>query len=441
MPRLHLSMVFISPLILWSLAASAIPEQESYFKGVNITPVVEVFRSRVRLVERPFYIYHWGANADLVNSSEAQNDSGAAGVKYLKDSVGGYLGGLSQRGRSYLRMGPGLYMAADPTSTDDYGGGDPSSWNLLELKLPKGARVLDTNYDSSDFYQNIGLIYLKHLQLQKVLQSFQCPSDALFAYQNGEARSTREFLVNFLVMDYQPACAEFLKHVLSNVLKIDALAYSYSSSDFTTCSSSETRRIAFVMVGDAWLAKPDAKARLYTSRTKDNVDSRVIVESVFYELDDQYSRRSSRSRRGYTNGDLTLTGDQVTLLLQLAKERLKEKGITSPSFTVAKKKCKPDNANDCSVQLEYNDYRRNTQDSILISFKDLQMPEPEAEKVSPLKTISAKNPPAKSRSIHWNDLEGRTVHPNIQGWMQENIFNCGATSSLGLPGVGVSYSP
>lgn len=272
-------------------SAIAAGAQKVYFKGVEISPIVELFRAQMQIANKPFNLYHWGKNEKLVSSSEVQNGSASAGLEFLRKTASGFYAGLSEPGRDAGNvLGAGLYMAVDPLFTESYGGNDPRTWNLLELRIPKGFRILDL--DNNNPKPSTAVAYTTAKVTENILNTFQCDVSPMmkgyrdYLEHDPQSKVAVYFILAFLQREFQPPCAELLHHIFAEVLKLDGISYSYGSTSFRDCNdssnfNSRARRIAFVITSDKWMANAESRARLYTSETKDNVNARTEIESLF----------------------------------------------------------------------------------------------------------------------------------------------------------------
>lgn len=407
---------------LVSILAFAEPPKNFYFQGADITAFVNLFGAQMRFVEKPFYLYHWGRDRTLLRSNKAQNDSNAAGLNFLNSASQGYLEGLTQKNRGANNMmGPGLYLAIDPIVSESFGGGPRAPWKLLELRVPKGFRILDVSFYELQQMSD----RLKSTTLQQVFEKFECDVASLRDYINSASNYSSDtgFMNKFLGNDFNPTCAELIKHVFSEVLKIDGLLYGYFATTFPYCGDTidrekTSRRKALVLMSDDWMKLAGAEARLLSRRTKDNVESRKRIESLFY----------AKNSTGICWGNASeLTASQRQRLYDMAWESLKNHPDRVGIHLGQPVKHYSNDDKYCSIYIPYK-YRaagssRRQSASLKFSMEDIV--DFDHTRISTL------SPPTISPRLHWDELDGQPILPNIKTWMQENLLNCGSEDFLG----------
>lgn len=386
------------------------------YQSEDITSIVELFKSQTRVVQRPFYIYHWGVSAELRNSKAAQENASAAGLKLLRATKQGFLDGLTQPRRNDSNMmGPGLYMAVDPIQTRSYGPGE--NWSLLEIRLPLGFRMLEATTSSN------GGSTSSHNRAIEDLKKFSCPE--VDSSYDGSGEFFRQLLA---YGDIDSKCADLIRYVFSDVLKIDGFMYVYGVTNFSQCRGSDgldldSRRTAFVITSDRWVYLPGAEVQVYGSNTKDKREQRISIESLSYIAnqklyDDLFVNKDYLQ---YTEG----LGQDY--LLEIARARLPPEARYPYVSQMDRFRCGA-GSHCVSVEIGFDDSLKNPQTKTFVfGAQDL----PNLKEIAYPATITSTNPPLIEKELRWKDLEGIATLKKPEEWMRKNLFNCGSEDFLG----------
>jgi len=413
------------------------------FADANDTKVISDFLSNfVYELDQPVYVYNWFNSyghdkiwqTKLSATSSAGYDHVLSGtVKYWQsfcsknpalnppdcpktlptsDNNNNNYGG----GNMY---GPGLYLAVDPVATNEYGGG--SSWVLMQLHFPKGLRIMDIRRDGSMNFP---------LKVQRALISLGCPkewltsanySSSLGTFFNMNAAYTQQGIQTGYnqatgQMIYAPVsdqCLVSIRKVLKDDLKIEAFYYSYNGEEFKECdlpdgqssgynqngSNNVNRQGAFVLV-DPKRMKPD-DVRVFNSQTRDDVEDRLRIQSLFYKAEfdsPEIASRSFYSKQSYPNNP-------------------------GYNFSGTNNNCNWDSATQktiCKVQITLCPQAGGT-----CLYIDPPMPAP----APVMQTVISKThvPASQSyntESLLWDDLDSKAIPGDMGQWVLDNLFGC-----------------
>lgn len=254
----------MNPLVrLWALLGiffacwfSSPAKGETYeLNGTDITPVVTYFQKRIRTTNRPLAMYSWSQveyDSYFTKAHNAEED-----LDYLKSRSQVFWNKFGKKSGNYF--GSGLYLAADPVITRNYGG---KNWVLLQLKLPAGLKVFDV------LNPILGVFLLDESDAKKILASFKCDGDSASYFKNGGDKLA-------------PSCQALLQSVFRDILKVDLLGYYYMQTKFPACPAKTSMEYSFVMLRSDRLSAE--QVRYFTQKSGTNNEDRLQIQTLFMD--------------------------------------------------------------------------------------------------------------------------------------------------------------
>lgn len=330
----------------------------------------------------------------------------------------GYIG----QGNMY---GPGLYAAVDPVSTMSYGGGN-QNWVLMQIRLPKGLRILDLQRDGS---MNLPL------KVQKYLLGLNCPAawmknsaqltsmlSANETYKNGRAMFAGGD-DHIVVSD---ECLLAIRKILKDDLQIDAFAYSYQGSEFRECDlpvdgtnyyltysqsgNNPRRQVAFVIANAVRFSSDDI--RVFNSQTTDDREDRVRIQSLFYKADvDSAYRVAMRYFRSLSYPDYP--GQQVSSLYPNCNW---DSQSNKQSCKLQISMCK--DGNNCQ-----NVDAPSMPPSLFGNMETVMSSRNVPETLNPY-AYSITTDQLPKPTLLWADLDGDPVDQTLSAWVTNQLFGC-----------------
>lgn len=257
-PLMKLLCGFVSAFLCMVSSAHA---EKVEVNGVDLAPVIEIFKRQVRVVQKPFHIYHWGSDSSFYDRAYSATDARAAEV--VRRGAQSFLQGLEAqdrlRGNNY---GGGLYSAVDPLSTEVFGTYS-DDWILVDSELPVGFRMLDIVEPQE---RRISVF-----EGQQALDKLGCEYDR-----------NPEFVRSALAMRrMNPQCAQAIRLVI-RTLKIDGFAYQYGGYNLRGCKRDNGVNAgpAFVFTSEDWIKSP-SQIHVFTATTPDAKSEREAIENLF----------------------------------------------------------------------------------------------------------------------------------------------------------------
>lgn len=244
------SLVAAAALIIAALPSAAHATANVDLDGVDISATTDFFASLVKPLTKSVTIYNWSQQSTEHHTSEDFSDALGLSRRFWR-SYGTLTQGM---------YGVGLYGALDPVTTDSFGYGP--SWRLLVMDLPIGFRFLD-------FMQLTSASSKLSQQVSTQLLAFECPTTALpdAFFTDGGAKLSQK-------------CQKLVRKIFQETLQIDGFAYPYGDVPFAECSNDPSvHNRAFVITRDSWM-RPEY-IRYYTPASTDNLEERVMIESLF----------------------------------------------------------------------------------------------------------------------------------------------------------------
>lgn len=361
----------LSPLMiaLAALCASSTTLAETVlYQGIDIAPMVSFYRSQIKEIAQPMMIYHWAGDRQTMKNPTDVN------VRSLSRSFWNHYGDPKSAGPMY---GHGLYGAIDPVLTRGYGGtGEYSKpvWQLLEMKLPVGFRMMDFS---------LGADIAIPQDVREIANKFSCPlspnADAYFVEGGTKLNAT---------------CRGLTKNIFKDILEIDGIAYNYGGTAFKSCV--ENRMLAFVIVNDSWVESD--LIHFYNSDSKENLQNRILIQTLFLEA--------------------SLLGryDEVALE-DMAGDAIEEYLTQKPDreFKSSQSLCA---GATCRLIARFcND--ANQCDEITVA----SLPRPGGALIS-----AADAGRTEDKDLLWKDLEGQTKPTTTADWLKLNKFGCSGKS-------------
>jgi len=247
--------IALTALIFLSVSLQADPNSNKDLEKIDITPVVDAFRSSVVTLTKPGFVYNWSQAYEFAEFTDA--------LGIVRQAISRFWNAFGRKDNKNF-YGIGLYAALDPVASVDYGGkGD--EWLLIEMMLPRGFRMLDL----SSRGQHISL----SPEAEKILRQFNCHTDRVpiaFFDMGGKALS--------------PECASMVRKVFETELKIDGFVYGFFRSSFENCSSDHIFDRAFVIINPN--AVSTESVRLYNSRSTKDLENRIRIQTLFFKQKD-----------------------------------------------------------------------------------------------------------------------------------------------------------
>lgn len=338
--------------------------QEYMYNGVDITKLVKHLQSSVTSLKQPVTVYNW-------STAGAYGDSSSLGIAEQGAKTFWNSFGYDAANNMY---GRGLYAANDPIVSSSFGGFS-DKWLLLEMKLPVGFVLVDL-LNEKNTVTITG-------DLQDTLSLFSCPNNSKlddFFISGGQKLS--------------PTCQKLVKHIFSEIFKIDGFAYGYSESSFKACSSSQSFMgyRAFVITDSKWMS-PEL-ITYYNSKSTHHIEKRIMIQSLFYsQLDNDDSVKKQV---------LLAIGDYLT---------------EHPNSEIAKYKnrCEGD---DCTITVTFCEEQK-CQDVALP-----KIPRPEGPMITAKSAAKIPVKISNLKSLIWDDLEGKPKAANVNEWLLTNKFGC-----------------
>jgi len=197
-------------------------------------------------LDREISVFHWG-EAGLLNGAKADQpipvqSRRSRGYLNLRQKmfhvgpVGNFFVPGSDNGTN---AGRGLYAAADPNSTSQFGD------TLFEIKVPEGEKYLDLRRKGSN-----GGIPLSKDTLQKLSDAGCNVGDhARYSYEQevGRGHHTDRVLIDKAVFESKGACHRLFSRAI-NELDVGLLSYGYEMDVNRICDSKTRSRGAFVFI-------------------------------------------------------------------------------------------------------------------------------------------------------------------------------------------------
>jgi hypothetical protein len=406
-------------LTLILLGASASAQTPSHEQVINA-----FLRQYVHELDYPIYVWHWfdSKGHDKVWQSRLSAFS-KAGYDHLLSTVQRYWGsfcsgdknlnpadcGSPVIDRNENAFGPGLYAAIDPVSSMSYGGQEQERWVLMQMHLPKGFRYFNLAMEGKTQVPD---------DVNNALVALGCPEEAMIN-QGDKLEMFFHFGSIFGATgterpgDRHPSdqCLLSVRRILKDQLKLDGFFYSYDSSEFKECDDGNltigqplNRLGAFVIASAEKLKSSDI--RVFNSRTPDDNEDRVRIQSLFYKVDvDNIRTRFNKYYRGQT-----LSGYPGYAYNSVADSDCESDGTCHPKIVIC--------GGDCKI----------VEAPVVPPLEPLpaRIKSPPLS-VYPTKTGKIFSSPAAQR-ILWPDLDGVSTDPTIGSWVQSNLYGCQKSS-------------
>lgn len=229
----------------------------------ELAPAVAFYGKMISTLGRSITIYNWSDTAAKGDDGPGYLHNGRAGA----DTFWRHFGENNPARGSYY--GSGLYAAVDPVVTTTFGGGSVEKARLLVMDLKPGFKILD-------FQRITQSSPTLPSEVSKILTKFNCQlaSNPESFFKSGGTNLTDD-------------CKRLVRRIFSELLEIDAIAYSYASSDFQGCAPiATTGALAFVLLRETAFQPGDY--RFFTSKSTKNLEERIMIQTLMLKLlDDQ----------------------------------------------------------------------------------------------------------------------------------------------------------
>jgi hypothetical protein len=343
------------------------------FNNVDVTALVKFYESDVKTLNKPVMIYNWSHDGENPLWSEERTQTDPLLLQRAQDLSKIFWNHFGQDAESNM-YGFGLYGAVDPVFTFGYGGGSVrynSFWVLLELQLPVGFRMATASFMARRPKPT-------DVTVRDVLKKFDCPID-----------SSVNSLFSAAGQGLPSTCAELVKAVFKDMLKIDGFDYDYAGTPFTACEGASNEGLkAFVITNPDWL-KPEY-IKFFNSHSTLEVDTRARIQTLFLLAAETANKPQ----------------DDVTPKI-IAFMKKHENTFVNGSST----RC--DGAT-CVVTIEFCDEQRHC-DKIALD----PIPRPDGPTIT---SAQAQKTPAEG--LLWPDLEGKPKTSTITNWLKQYKFAC-----------------
>jgi len=391
-----------------ALAVTAHAADVNYpaLKGIDLTPAVNYLKRYVRVTSHPVYTWNWfnaKGHSDMWAGNFAADDG--MGLTHVQNSIplfwNSYCTGDGGKdpadcphnkksldyggGNTY---GPGLYLALDPAITQEFGVDKGADWVLLQVKLPKGTRLINTMSSISN-----------HTPPQAVMDVFiklgcevhwSNALDSLLALTGDRNSSSTP-----------AACLLGVRKIFKDILKIDGFVYPYEAITYPECGNADNHAVAIVMTSDRVFDNPASGAEVlaFNNKSTDHVEDRVRITSMFLyavqmNADKMYDKIAlyNISRAGFPGHP---GKDVYTIAPQDGGKYTAEL-------------CPRTGDMDC-------DHNVDVPASFMQAFPT---------------TLSGKYPTPgyEGEGPMWPDLDGQPTTPDLKAWITKNLFSCAQPS-------------
>lgn len=224
---------------------------------------------------KPVYVYNWHNRGTDSNFKDPKDIQEYAGFQKMTAKYWD-----KQKDRSSSYYGEGMYAAVDPVKTRIYGATFKGSrfkefedfWVLTEIKLPAGFRMFDAGRDEvrkplasppAGFFKKIG-----------------CPANWDIGFQLLSILRPNEY-------SGHPKCAEIIRRLLEQDLKVDGLAYGYGVTQFSQCDTLNPAKVdqvgnkesAFVIINGRKLGSNEVN--IFNKNSVGQDEARLRIQSMF----------------------------------------------------------------------------------------------------------------------------------------------------------------
>lgn len=361
-------------LIIFSTSLHA----EILYRGVNISPLVEHYRSQVVVTDRAFTTYNWSEQKTgflawlkhFTKSELAQNNPRYVDlVKNYADTFWIKFG--SPEGKQNL-YGFGLYTAEDPARTILYGGFN-SDWRLIQIQFPVGTRLLDfpnLQRDLRDVHSE---------ETKNILRQFDCNDQfsAQSLFEDGGAY-------------LHTTCRNLVYEVFNNILHVDLLGYDYYATRYADCPSLRGGGIrAFVVLSNGWMNSENV--HVYNADSKVNLEERIRIQTLISKAE---TDKVAPDWKIYFKAIMDYQHDHPGYVVRGFQTLCDDLMCESTA-----KFCALKSLGECQTATFARFARR---DSVKIDRREL-----------------------RTSKVLWEDVVGKRKAPDISQWLLQNHFDCG----------------
>ena len=359
----------------------------------------EFFRKYVRTLDHAIYLYNYRKVAIAPGGiTPALTSSYASGLRHVLTGTEAFWKSFGKPTRPQDVLGPGLYLAADPIASRQYGGFADGTWALVRIEIPAGTPV---------FNLMGGLNFTMPSEVREAMSGLGCWKDQPTTGDSGKEDTAvldRLFRTS-AKKGLAEACRKAIQSILVDDLHIGLMGYRWYWTDFTACPRKDfDTSLAFVLIDPA-LAQPSRIAQ-FTSGTTDALAERIATQSLFLWKTSESSRTISYS------GPL-------------------DQWVNSKSGPV-------------DIKNPYMHYEKDLAgDGIRVTFEDLDWqggPQParHVEFVIPAPSLYPYGPTllsgarsdlhtylAADGGVLWTALGSKSVNPRIEAWIGDHLIGCG----------------
>jgi hypothetical protein len=348
--------------LLSSLTPAFAAESSMTLDGVDLAPAVAYYKTVVKTLDQPTSLFNWSPGGKDGFWSQERSDDDPALLRVAQNSSRSFwisYGNPNDGGNMY---GRGLYGAMDPVSTSSYGGGGDTAV-LLQLKLPKGLRMLDVRSNEDGPLKKAAL---------DIGAKFNCPSSVDGMFSGGGSK-------------VPPSCQKFVRKIFQELLPIDFFIYSYGATNFKECA--QNQMVAFVVTRPDWIQQE--LVRYFTVKSTLHKDERAMIQTLMLISQTQSTQLSEGS---------------YALLFNFLSAHPKH---------VLRKSTAVCDAADCQLTAQFCDPENHCEDVALE-----KLPRPGGPNLSAAESLRNKAP------FFWSDLEGFPKSKTVQTWLQKNYLGC-----------------
>jgi hypothetical protein len=375
-------------------------------KDVDLTPAIQYLGKYVYTLKQPVYVWNWfnadGRKNQIWNQQFPSNDPVA--LKHLQSLSRNFWDGYCTRNAdldpaecpkgkpnefsTVDSYGAGLYVAVDPVISSKFGRIETGQWNLMQVQLPAGLRVVDLTIDAGFLPQEV----------MAILRPLGCEGN----------RTRLEGLLQAPHSGYSDRdpdpCDLAIRYIFKEVLKIDAFAYDYVGASIKECREGSHHDAALVIV-DGKSLNQTSDVRIFNAHSTDDKVDRARVQSFFYKAVADEDYRSTFYQNYFAikgipgHPDFRFWNYRRKFLTHTIE-------IIACPASAANSATEPAN---CVHDIPAPVFAQATYPTVMTK-SDVPM------------TLES------TQDLLWPDLEGVSADPNLSSWITQNLFHCSRRS-------------
>lgn len=401
---------FVTGYAILSFFRMASAADNLVYNGIDMTPVKEAIRRQMRVVKKPFHVYDWFASSNS-GPYEVNNP-----VALAKEKSRQFLDGLPRQNRirGGQRFGWGFYLASDVFTPEEKVRGS-LEWRLMDIEIPQGSRVLDLrNLETRVVDASILDPALR------ALHSAQCLNR--FDYKYDSSRPIASLLSSDNLSE---GCSAWIRKIFVD-LQIDGVViYNYGLRVVKSCVekyASQKYTMNVILSSDRMLT--DSNVKLYGPETTTDKAARADIESLFIMND--YKRPTVNA----------FYKTSPAVRQEVKNEIARARPDIGPNFLfdIYDRSCLP-GTEVCMIEVNVS-YRGWDGSDETTRFKvtppKIKIDDPRTIE-SGMKTYSTLG----ERYLHWQDLLGEPLNPDVTKWVHNNLLECGPEKHLDGLGKGI----